>query len=65
MATPLTPPEHEYSAAIDEAAAWLAARPPHHHPRPIVPELRKLFGLTAVEACEAIRQANEIRRAAH
>lgn len=46
---------------VDSAAAWLASRPEHHIPHPIVPELRKLFGLSAVEACQAIRQANAIR----
>lgn len=50
---------------IDTAAEWLASRPAHQAPRPIVPELRKLFGLSAIEACAAIRQANEIRRAAN
>lgn len=49
--------DHVTSAAIDEAAAWLASRPPHQHPHPIVPALKKLFGLTASEACQAIRRA--------
>lgn len=50
--------DHETSAAIDEATAWLASRPPHQRPHPIVPELQKTFGLTAAEACQAIRKAN-------
>lgn len=53
--------EHASSAMVDEAAAWLASRPLHHRPHPIVPELRKLFGLTAGEACAAIREANRAR----
>jgi len=48
-------------AKVDEAAAWLAARPPHQRPHPIVPELRKLFGLTTSEACAAIREAGRMR----
>lgn len=48
---------HEHSAAVDEAAAWLASLPPHERPRPIVPALRQRFGLTALEACQAIREA--------
>jgi len=50
--------DHTSSSMVDEAAAWLAARPQHQRPHPIVPELRKLFGLTATEACTAIREAS-------
>jgi hypothetical protein len=53
------------TSSVDTAAEWLASRPDHQTPKPIVPELRKLFGLTAREACEACRAANDIRRAAH
>ena len=53
--------DHASSAMVDEAAAWLAARPQHQRPHPIVPELRKLFGLSAAEACQAIRDANLIK----
>lgn len=59
----LTPGEHEHSAAIDEAARWLAAIADPSG-MAIVPELKTRFGLTALEACEAIRHANEIRRRA-
>jgi len=51
--------DHESSAAIDEAARWLATEP--NLPRPIVPSLQKRFGLTAAEACAAIREAGLIR----
>jgi len=51
---------HEHSAAVDMAAAWLAARPRHQWPQPIVPSLAKLFGLAPVEASAAIRQANNL-----
>jgi hypothetical protein len=56
---PLTPPEHEHTAAIDEAAAWLASE--DHPPSPIVPALRRRFGLSAVDACTAITEAVAIR----
>lgn len=55
----LTPPEHETSAAVDEAARWLATTP--NPPRIAVPELRERFGLSAQEACWAIREAQLIR----
>jgi hypothetical protein len=48
---------HGHSAAVDQAAEWLAALQDHDRPRPIVPLLRQLFGLTALEAVEAIREA--------
>jgi hypothetical protein len=50
------------TAAIERAARWLASQsaPPHH----VIPELRRRFGLSAVEAIEAIRQAAKLRRAA-
>ncbi len=48
----------------DQAARWLAETPVVDHPRPIIPYLRKTYGLTAKEACEAIRQSEQIRRAA-
>jgi hypothetical protein len=48
---------HEHSAAIDAAAEWLASTPQADRPKPIVPHLQRTFGLTAKEACEAIREA--------
>jgi hypothetical protein len=63
--TSLTPPEHHHSAAVDEAARWLAdlRDPPH----PIVPALRERFGLTALEATEVCAMAQRFRmyRKAH
>lgn len=56
----LTPPEHEHSAAIDEAAAFLRSVPPGERPKPLVPALREMFGLSTVEACEAIKQSREV-----
>jgi hypothetical protein len=60
MMLALTPPEHEHSHAIDECAAYLAAVPPAERPRPLLPALREMFGLTSVEACQAIRQSHEL-----
>lgn len=50
--------DHESSAAIDEAAHWIRANR-HQVQRPIVPALRQRFGLTPLEACQAIREANQ------
>jgi hypothetical protein len=51
--------DHESSAAIDQAAAWLATE--DHPPSPIIPTLRRRFGLSAIEACTAITEAEAIR----
>ncbi len=59
--TDLSPPEHEHSAAVDQAAVWVATMPRERLPRPIVPALRQRFGLTPVEACEALREARLIQ----
>lgn len=48
---------HESSASIDEAAHWLRANRDLAE-RPIIPALRRRFGLTPLEACQAIREAN-------
>ena len=52
---------HEHSAALDEAAVFLSAVPPAERPRPLVPALREMFGLTALECCEAIRESHHRR----
>ncbi|OQP86029.1 hypothetical protein BTR14_13175 [Rhizobium rhizosphaerae] len=61
----MTVPEHSQSAAVEQAAIWLAdlREPPH----PVVPALKERFGLSAVEACEAIALADRMRiyRKAH
>lgn len=56
--TLLTPPEHEHSAAVDEAITYLRSVPPGERPRPLVPALRAMFGITSIEAAEAIRQSH-------
>ncbi|MCO5058608.1 MAG: hypothetical protein M9905_12170 [Rhizobiaceae bacterium] len=53
--------DHESSAAVDEAARWIATMPDAQLPRPIVPDLRRRFGITAAEACQAIREARAHR----
>lgn len=50
-----TGPDHESTAAIDEAASWLAAQTTIPHP--VVPALRARFGLSVKDACAAIREA--------
>lgn len=50
---------HEHSAAIDAAAEWLASTSQEKRPHPIVPALRQRFGLTALEAVQAIREARQ------
>lgn len=42
-------------AIIQEAAAWLKAQSPR--PSPVIPAIRDRFGLTALEAIQAIRGA--------
>jgi hypothetical protein len=42
---------------IAAAAEWLATTPRDRR-RPIIPQLRERFGITALEAIEAIREAN-------
>lgn len=61
----LTPPEHEQNEAVQVAAQWLAEQIPP--PRLAVPLLKERFGLTALEACEAIATADRFRtyRRAH
>ncbi len=44
----MSAPEHEHSARIDLAAQWLVETLPEHQPRPLVPSLRTMFGLTAM-----------------
>ena len=48
---------HEHSAQITEAAHFLAAIPLLAQPRPLLPALRQMFGLTTVECCEAVHDS--------
>jgi hypothetical protein len=47
---------HETTAAIDEAARWLGAHRQELR-RPIIPELRDRFGLSALDAIRAAAEA--------
>lgn len=53
--------DHASTAAIDEAVAWLVVNPRSTRTTATVPELRQRFGLTPVEACQAIGIANRRR----
>lgn len=55
----------DHSASVTKAAQWLATTPRHQHPQPIIPHLQREFGLSAKQACEAIREANLIKARAH
>ena len=58
----LTGLDHETTAAVDQVAQWLASlSPDERRRRPAVPMLKERFGLSAVEACQAIRDAQRIR----
>lgn len=52
--------DHEMTAKVDEAAVWLAVNW-WKAERPLVPGLRKRFGITAIEAIEAMREAARVR----
>ena len=49
------------NTSITAAARWLATSSPSERSGPIVPELRRRFGLTALQATEACREAALIR----
>lgn len=63
--TALTPPEHQHSAVVEQAAMWLADQ--HEEPKPIIVALRERFDLTALQACEAAALSQKFRayRKAH
>jgi len=42
------------SDPVKQAAVWLATTPQAQRPHPIIPHLRKQFGLTPLQAVEAI-----------
>ena len=50
----------EPDAAVCQAALWLAADPDPAG-RAIVPEVRQRFGLTTVQAIDAVRRAQQLR----
>ncbi|GAB5460884.1 MAG: hypothetical protein HoeaKO_09750 [Hoeflea alexandrii] len=50
---------HQSTEAIGNAATWYAANRDTCE-QPIVPALRRRFGLTAAEACAALSEARRI-----
>lgn len=52
--------DHETSEAVEEAARFLASTPPDARPKPLVPALREMFDLSALEACEAIKLSHAL-----
>lgn len=60
MNVDLSPPEHETSAIVDEAAAWYFQNLKTCE-KPIVPALRHRFGLSNHQAICAIRQVTLMR----
>lgn len=51
MQRELSSPEHEHSAAADQAAQYLAITPPNQGPAPLVP----------TECCEAMAESHASR----
>lgn len=52
----MTGADHERNDAVTQAARWYATQK-HDSSRPAVPILRERFGLTPLEACEALAEA--------
>ncbi|BCG80085.1 hypothetical protein [Mesorhizobium sp. 113-3-3] len=52
--------DHEMTAKVDEAAVWLAVNW-WKAERPLVPFLRRRFGLTPMEAVTAMRESARIK----
>lgn len=60
----MTSETEDRAALIAQAAKWHALNP-RHITQPAVPVLRERFGLSALEACEALSQARLIWARAH
>ena len=58
----MTQTDLEPDEAVNLAARWLLDERGAFTGRAIVPELKTRFGLTATQACEAARIAEEVRR---
>lgn len=59
MTSPVSKNDTLLAPCIFEAAQWLATQ--KQPPVRVVPELRERFGLSALEACQAIKEAQMIR----
>lgn len=53
--------DHEHSEIIGQAATWLATTPKQTRPRSAIVEIKQRFGLSAIEAIQAIREADLIK----
>lgn len=53
------PVETSPSADLEAAAEWLASQ--KNPPTPVIPHLRTVFGLTAIDACTVAARAFELR----
>lgn len=47
--------------SVKQAAQWLATTPEEAKPRPVIPFLKSRFGLTAIEAVQAITESKLIK----
>lgn len=56
---------HTSAEAIDVAAAFLVETPVEKRLRPTLPLLKERFGLSPVQAIEAIRAADRLRKEVH
>lgn len=54
--------DHHHSAAVEVAGGWLAEQVPGSV-KPTIPVLRVRFGLTTMEAVEAVKLAQKQREA--
>lgn len=52
--------DHEGDARIEQAAEWLSLNF-ETVPRPLLPHMRKTFGISSAQAITAIRQAHVLR----
>lgn len=55
----MTGVDHESTAAIDEAARWFVANRETCE-KPVIPALRRRFGISGVDACRALAEASRI-----
>lgn len=55
----LTPPEHEHSDIVEQAAQWLSEQNPP--PSPALHVIRDKFGLSPLQGCEALAMAQRYR----
>lgn len=52
--------DHHHSEAVTACANFLATTEPRARPKPLVPAMKAMFGLSALEVCDAIRESHRI-----